>query len=197
MNYLAHLYLGSVSRDAAVGSILADFLKGRPSPSLPPQILSGIAHHLAIDDFTDRHPLVKKSRARLFPKFAHYSSVITDVYYDHFLASQWARYSEESLEDFALRSYRVLQRRRMFFPMRAQHMFLLKRFRNLLVSYATIEGVDFALTRIASRTRFRSKMEFAAYELEENYAYYQKEFHVFFKDLRTFSDEFLQQRNAE
>src|SRR5688572_23493915 len=100
MNFLAHLYLSGDFDELMIGNFMADFVKGKPSPSIHPQIVKGIELHRQIDTYTDTHPIVKASKVRLQPTYRKYAGVIVDMYYDHFLAIHWQKYSSVSLHEF-------------------------------------------------------------------------------------------------
>ncbi|NVK49164.1 MAG: DUF479 domain-containing protein, partial [Cyclobacteriaceae bacterium] len=85
MNFLAHAFLSFGHEKILVGNFIADFVKGKQIEKYEKQIQIGIQLHRAIDLFTDSHPLVKAAQSYLRPKFGHYSSVITDVFFDYFL----------------------------------------------------------------------------------------------------------------
>ena len=61
--------------------------------------------HRLIDSFTDSHPIVRGSVARISEKYHWFSGIIIDIYYDHILAREWLRYSLETLDNFAARMY--------------------------------------------------------------------------------------------
>lgn len=94
MNYLAHIYLSGEDDQLKIGNFIADSVKGRKFIGFPHQVKNGIILHRAIDTYTDSHPVVKKSVHRLFPVYSHYSAVIVDILYDHFLAANWHEYSK-------------------------------------------------------------------------------------------------------
>jgi acyl carrier protein phosphodiesterase len=62
---------------------------------------------------------------------------------------------------------------------------------NWLVNYGTLEGIGQALSGLARRTRYESKMEQSVIELEEFYSEFKKEFQLFFPELRLHAEEFL------
>src|SRR6188768_77560 len=102
MNFLAHLYLSGNDNKIMVGNFIADFVKGRVALNqFEPAIIRGIELHRAIDEYTDNHPVVTISKNRLRPTYRHYSGVIVDVFYDHFLARNWNTYHSDLLPDFA------------------------------------------------------------------------------------------------
>jgi len=182
MNFLAHLYLSGNDEEIMVGNILADRSKGLIKKNLSEGILKGIRLHHEIDKFTDNHPVVAITKKRLNPVFGHYAPVITDVFYDHFLASNWKDYSDIALEVFAKKCYTILRKYKKLFPFDFQFAFIYLRFRNLLVSYRTIEGIKFAFDRMSGRAVNSKNLHLAIDELKENYPLYEKEFHSFFKD---------------
>ena len=66
--------------------------------------------HRAIDTFTDAHAIPRISSKRLHKNYGHYSRVIVDIFYDHFLAKNWKDYSDVNLEDYVERFYDLLKR---------------------------------------------------------------------------------------
>jgi acyl carrier protein phosphodiesterase len=184
MNFLAHLYLSGNDEEIMVGNILADRSKGLIKKNISEGILKGIQMHHEIDRFTDNHPVVALTKKRLNPTFGHYAPVITDVYYDHFLAANWKDYSDVSLEVFAKKCYSVLRKHKKLFPVDFQFAFIYLRFRNLLVSYRTIEGIKFAFDRMSGRAVHSKNLHLAIEELKKNYLLYEKEFQDFFKDAK-------------
>ena len=90
MNYLAHLYLSGDSEQLLVGNFIGDYVKGNKYRSYSDEIAKGILLHRYIDSFTDQH--IKHRAAKLYFKeeFGHYSGIIIDFIYDHFLAKKLA-----------------------------------------------------------------------------------------------------------
>ncbi len=88
---------------------MADGIRGHDYEHYPIEVQKGILLHRAIDTFTDAHPVFRQSKHRLHEKYGHYSGVIMDIIYDHFLAKNWATYSNEKLEDYAERFYKSLR----------------------------------------------------------------------------------------
>ncbi|NBW37446.1 MAG: DUF479 domain-containing protein [Cytophagia bacterium] len=184
MNFLAHLYLSGNDPDVATGNFIGDFVKGRQHyQHMPEKVIAGIELHRIIDAFTDSHPVVSDSKKRLWPKYRHYSGVIVDIYYDHFLARNWNDYHQELLPDYADKCYQILQSRTYDLPESVR--FLLPHIirGNWLVNYAKVEGIQRALSGMARRTTFVSKMEESVKDLEEFYEDFKGEFQVFFPEL--------------
>ena len=101
MNFLAHLHLSDGTPPSMVGGLVAGFVRQPEVERLPAAVQEGIRLHRVIDAFTDRHPIVHGSIARLGGKFGWFSGILIDVYYDHILARDWSRYSNEPLRAFA------------------------------------------------------------------------------------------------
>ena len=100
MNFLAHVYLLEDKFSLAVGNLIADRVKGKDLTNFSPMIQKGILLHRKIDAFTYHHPLFKECVSLLFRIYRHYSRVIIDMYFDHFLASNWNKYHSKNLKTF-------------------------------------------------------------------------------------------------
>ncbi|KAA6434363.1 ACP phosphodiesterase [Rufibacter glacialis] len=186
MNYLAHLFLSGDDADLRLGNFIADSVRGAQILQYPPRVQQGIRLHRLIDSFTDTHPVVAESKNRLRPTCRKYAGVVADVFYDHFLASSFHRYSPLSLPDFASAAYAQIQQHPDLLPPRVHHFLPYMVKQNWLVSYAHISGITRALTGLSSRTSFDSGMEKAGEELELYYPYYLREFEQFFPELQAY-----------
>ncbi|RNL81716.1 DUF479 domain-containing protein [Sinomicrobium pectinilyticum] len=187
MNFLAHIYLSGEDEFIQIGNFIADGIKGKKYQAFPERIQQGILLHREIDFYTDHHPLVRQSTKRLHTNYSHYSGVIVDMYYDHFLAANWKRYSDIPLNVFAENFYRMLQRHRNLLPERTLNMIPHMVKDNWLVSYASLEGLDKALTQLNRRTAYKSGMHLAINDLREHYTSFEKEFTAFFEELFIFT----------
>lgn len=186
MNFLAHLYLSGNDENIMIGNFIADHVKGNHFSNYNDQIIKGIKLHRLIDAFTDSHPVVNESKKRLRPYFHKYSSVIADVFYDHFLAKNWNKYHSESLEKYAENVYSLLKRKEEILPAKTQNMLTYMIQHNWLKSYSTLEGINNALTGMSRRAKFDSKMDEATAFLRKDYARYEKEFELFFPELKKY-----------
>lgn len=187
MNYLAHIYLSGNDPDLKIGNFIADSVKGKKFAQYPLRIQQGITLHRKIDTYTDSHPTVRKSVQRLFPKYGHYSTVIVDILYDHYLASYWSEYSVIPLDLYVSDFYDLLQEYYEILPKRVQGFLPYMVRDNWLLSYASIAGIGKILYQMNHRTKNRSKMNFAVMELEQYYDDFEKEFRSFFEELELFT----------
>lgn len=193
MNFLAHAYLSFDQEEILVGNLVGDFVKGKELHQFSKGIQIGILLHREIDVFTDTHPLVKAAQSYLRPKFRHYSSVITDIFFDYFLAKNWHNYSSTSLEEFALHTYDLLEKHLPVLPPRFEEMFFWMKSQNWLLNYREIEGIQRTLNGMTRRAKFDSKMNESVSILLEKENEFEVIFFAFFKDLETFASEKLQE----
>lgn len=190
MNFLAHIYLSGELDELMVGNFMGDFVKGTNFGSYSSQVVRGIKLHREIDWYTDNHAIVDKSKDRLWGNFRHYSSVIVDMFYDHFLAKNWSKYSNESLESFTRRAFAVLNENFEILPDKAQYMLPHMEQHNWLLAYKKIEGLQRALKGMSERTKFESNLDHSIKELEQYYDQYDEEFDAFFPQMIQHATDF-------
>jgi len=170
---------------------MADSIRGHSYENYPDEIRKGILLHRSIDSFTDTHPVYRQSKHRLHEKYGHYSGVIMDIFYDHFLAKNWKTYSDEKLEDYAENFYTLLTNNQESLTERVKGMLPYMIGRNWLVSYATIEGLEMIMFQMDHRTKNRVAMHESIVELKEFYTEFENEFTLFFEALRQHCKEKL------
>lgn len=184
MNFLAHIYLSGDNDLLKIGNFMADSIRGHKYEEYPTEIRKGILLHRAIDSFTDTHPIYRQSKHRLHEKYGHYSGVIMDIFYDHFLAKNWNNYSDEKLEVYAEQFYNLLKNNYEILTERIKGMMPYMIGRNWLVSYASIEGLEMILFQMDHRTKNRVAMHESVVELQKFYTEFETEFQLFFEALQ-------------
>ncbi|NNL16913.1 MAG: DUF479 domain-containing protein [Flavobacteriaceae bacterium] len=195
MNFLAHIYLSGNNDDVAIGNFISDSVRGIKYKKFPVEIQKGILLHREIDTFTDAHPFFRQSTKRLHKKYSHYSGVIVDIYYDHFLAKNWTEYCEIPLENYTLHFYKILKKKSDILPEKVQRLMPYMISGNWLLSYASIEGIKKVLEGMSKRTKYESKMDLAVHDLMEYYTEFETEFTLFFDELIKFSNGKLEEIN--
>jgi len=191
MNYLAHIYLSGNNDLLKIGNFMADSIRGNQYLNYPEEIKKGILLHRYIDSFTDAHPIYRKSKHRLHQKYGHYSGVIMDIVYDHYLAKNWSQYSDVDLEDYADTFYKLLQDNYEVLTERVKGMLPYMMNGNWLVSYASLAGLEMILFQMDYRTQNRAHMQEAMVELAQFYTEFEDEFRLFFEDLEQHCKEKL------
>jgi len=193
MNFLAHLHLSGDDPKIMVGNFIGDFVKGRNLPGRYEAGVSfGIGLHRSIDEYTDRHAIVKASKQRLWDKYRHYSGVIVDMFYDHFLSSNWEVFHHQPLTGYSAKAYDILRAHLPIFPERIARILPYMIDGNWLVGYGTVHGIGRALSGMAQRTKFSSKMEDATRDLQDHYPKFKEEFMSFYPELKSFADGLVQ-----
>lgn len=199
MNYLAHFYLSNENENLILGNLIADSMNGRlDSPQYEhfnPEIIEGIKLHREIDYFTDNHSVVKQSIHRLQAKYHKYSGVIIDMYYDHLLARNWNKFSNEPLELYSHRVYEIFEENKAIIPFKMNRMVHSMSSRDWLSNYRFEENLNWAFAGLAKRAKFESKMENALEDLMENYGEYLEEFLIFFPEIIEHCRGFLLKEN--
>ncbi|GEC78717.1 ACP phosphodiesterase [Flavobacterium aquatile] len=191
MNFLAHIYLSGNNDMLKIGNFMADSIRGHHYLDYPDDIRKGILLHRYIDTFTDAHPIYRKSKHRLHEKYGHYSGVIMDIVYDHYLAKNWSKYSNEKLEDYADSFYKLLQDNCEILTDKIQKMMPSMIARNWLVSYATLDGLEMILFQMDYRTKHRVHMQEAIVEVKQFYTEFEEEFTLYFEELEQHCQEKL------
>ncbi len=86
MNFLAHLHLAHLAESSLSGNLLADFVRGNPEESFPPDVVAGIHMHRRIDVLTDNLPEVREAREWFRSETRRVAPITLDVMWDHFLS---------------------------------------------------------------------------------------------------------------
>jgi acyl carrier protein phosphodiesterase len=186
MNYLAHLFLAGESAESMIGNLAGDFVKGPIHGD--DAISAGIRKHRKIDAFTDAHPSAAAFRRVLIPDHGHYARVIADVFFDHFLANDFGRYSDETLEAFVARVHAALDPHAHELPGRLRVVYPYMRDQQWLLSYRSVSGIHLALTNLSRRLSRQPHLEAATNCLiDPRRRELERRFDDFFPDLIEFS----------
>ena len=187
MNFLAHIYLSFEDDEITIGNFIADSIRGNKFKHLPEKVQKGIKLHRSIDSFTDAHPTVRQSTKRLHKNYSHYSGVIVDIFYDHYLAKNWLKYSDTPLDVYVDKFYDLLEDNYEILPIGVKRMMPYMISDNWIFNYSKLDGISRVLDGVNRRTNNKSKMNFAILDLEEHYDKFEDEFTSFFEELTTFS----------
>lgn len=155
MNWLAHLLLSPPDMESRLGNLLADFVRGEARRRMSAAFREGAQCHAQIDAFTDAHPVVRRSKARLEPRFRRFAGVLVDVFYDHLLARHWEKFCAVPLREFTREFNREAVLHAEGLP--ADASWILRRMigEDRLWSYREAGGVAAALERLSQRLNER------------------------------------------
>lgn len=155
MNWLAHVLLSPSDIDFQLGNLMADFVRGDDRMRMSGAFVQGARCHAKIDAFTDAHPVVRRSKARIHPRFRRFAGILVDVFYDHLLARHWDEFCAVPLREFTAEFQKEALLRCAELPRDAAA--ILQRIieEDRLFSYREIGGVEAALQRLSHRLNER------------------------------------------
>jgi acyl carrier protein phosphodiesterase len=195
MNHLAHFYLAGSDTNLLIGNFLGDYVKGRLVGERLSAIEAGIRLHRSIDAFTDNHPITRLSQSRFEPRFRRVSGIMTDIIYDHFLASEWDNYHQKHLQNFSDITFEKLLNNKEYLPDSAIKGCERMHKNNVLSRYVEPTFIDRSLRHLATRLSRDTP-------LAEGYGQFSKhrealghDFREFFPLLQTFVNTWIRDRN--
>ncbi len=180
MNFLAHTYLSGCNEEIIVGNFMGDYVKGRNYLQFPELVKKGILIHRDIDSFTDMHPITRRNKQRVAAKYHKYAGIITDIFYDHFLAALWDDFSDLPLQDFVSRTYDLLKRNYQVLPAAIKKWFPTFLENNWMMAYQEVDGIELVLERMAANTSLPNHAGYAVEVLREQYSSFEEDFLEFF-----------------
>jgi len=183
MNVLAHIYLSGDSDEIIIGNYIGDYVKGRDYLKYPEQIRKGIIIHRNIDAFTDKHPVVHRSKLLFTKKYHKYAGVVIDIMYDHFLTREWDFYSRRPLESVIYQFYRAMVNNHDILPDKVKERIPLFIINNWLESYKTSNGLRSVFKALSKRTSLPNESRYAIKTLKKNYYSLDDDFMEFFPQL--------------
>ncbi len=178
-----------------IGNFIADHIKGNNYNGFSKEIQQGIFLHREIDTFTDAHETVRKSKRRLHERYKHYDGVIIDIFYDYFLAKNWANYSVIPLDVYTNSINQLFNKISSELPLKSQNFIKYMVEYNILFNYQFKDGIERVLKGMNTRTKGKSQMNLAIEDLNILHQEFEKDFTVFFKDLQNFTITKLQEIN--
>ncbi len=191
MNFLAHTYLSGENKNVALGNLIGDMVKGNAYKNYEQDIRTGLVLHRAIDSFTDNHEVFLRSKRLISPYFNRYSGIVTDIYYDHFLAKYWSDYCLMDLQKYVNEIYILLIKKYTYLPPRAQRIIPFMIIRNWMGNYGQLQPLHYVFLGMHRRTQKKGNMHKAVEILEINYSELEQDFRIFMEDVRIFSQEKL------
>lgn len=191
MNFLAHLYLSQNNTNIMIGNFIADHIRGNNYEGFSKEIQQGIFLHREIDTFTDAHKIVRKSKRRLHKRYRHYDGVIIDIFYDYFLAKNWATYSAIPLDVYTKSVYHLFDKISLDLPKKSQQFIKYMIEYDILFNYQFKEGIAKVLNGMNHRTKGKSQMNLATEDLSILEAELEADFTIFFEDLVVFTNQKL------
>jgi len=186
MNFLFHMLLSGADDQLLLGNFMGDFVKGSLQDRFTLRVRDGVQLHRRIDSYAEQHPLFRQSRHRLAPEYGLYRGVMVDLFYDYFLVNSWQEWSAESFDRFLVRTRGVVEDNRALLPAAMQPLVAVI-FDELLPSYATIDGIGQAFSRMSRRVSRPNPLQGCETELSRHHQALQSDFCLFTPDLCRFA----------
>jgi acyl carrier protein phosphodiesterase len=163
--------------------MISDFVKGKKKFDLPEEIQKGIILHRKIDTYTDDHIINKELKLIFKSSYGLYSSPIMDVLFDHFLATDPNYFDEESLLQFSMKTYLMLDDKQDQFPEKFARMYPYMKSQNWLYHYRSKDGVWNSLGGLSRRAKYLHETQTAFDLFEQHYETLRAGYNEFFPDL--------------
>ena len=189
MNFLAHAYLSFSNDKIMVGNMISDFVKGAKKNDFENDVRQGIMLHRAIDGFTDTHPATAEAKEIFRPHYRLYSGAIMDILYDHFLANDETEFTQQSLYQFSINTYGILEQHRSILPTHFLQAFTYMKADNWLYHYRTHDGMNKSLRGLVRRAAYLSESETAFQLFMEHYEKLEECYRRFFPDVKQFAKQ--------
>ncbi len=183
MNYIIHLFLSDFDENLIVGNFIADDIKGKNYLLYTPQVQKGILLHRHIDSFTDTHTIIKQSKSLLVDNYNHWSGVLIDIFFGHFLVLHWKNYSNETITTFADRIHEVLLKNYVVLTPNTQQFLDYTIMYQRIIHFDKIKTIDEVLKSMAGRTTHISNIENATQHLLYHYEVLESNFKKFIPEL--------------
>lgn len=171
------------------GNFIADSVKGNPKGKYPEGVIEGIKLHRQIDAFSDNHPSYSALKVMLPEHLKRFSGILGDMYFDHFLASDWAFYKDQSLEEFLREYHAYLDSRFAEMPIQVQFFYPFMRDREWLLNYRNLAFMSNSISGLAERRPMLNQMKEGGNWLEENRDLAASLFPSFMADIISFVNE--------
>lgn len=191
MNFLAHIFLSGTNQQIALGNLFGDMVKGNAYEDYPTDIRTGLILHRSIDEYTDTHASFKHSQKLIRPYFNRYAGIVTDIYYDHFLAKYWEEFSDIDLQTMVNDMYTLMIKKYRMLPFRAQKIIPLMILRNWLGTYGHFEPLHQVFLGMNRRTSEKGNMDRAVDKLQLHYLELEEDFRAFMPEVIEFSRQRL------
>ena len=127
-----------------------------------------------VDSFTDKHDITKSCKSYIREEYGKYSGIVIDIFYDHFLAVNWDVFSRISLSRYIHNRYEILDSHYEVFPEGVKRFFPYFVRSNWLEAYASLDGLESVLRRMAIHTSLPDHSEYAIIQLRTNYTALEK-----------------------
>jgi acyl carrier protein phosphodiesterase len=197
MNHLANLYLSRNRGDLMLGCLIGEIVRTTNQDKYNELIVEGIELNKNISTFSAQHPAYDRSKKRLHPKYSKHAGKIIDIFYDHFLAANWAKYNDSTLQEFCTETYQFINEHYTVLPYKLRKLTNVMIQDNWLFHYSSVEGIHRYMREITRRDTFQTNLEYSLEDLIQHYNDFKADFEEFFPDLIAYTKEQLKKYEEE
>jgi len=183
MEILLNAYFSYGDSETMVGSLLGGSYVNNHNNKFAPSIERGQMISQAIDTFIESSPVCQKSIELLSPRARKYSLTILRLYYDHFLAKNWDKYSKAKYETFCADVIDVLKTQNDIFPYKPKRVANRIIRKNLISKLSTINGLNEYIQDMTRYNSYNSSISESIGDLIKNYDSFSKDFESIFPSL--------------
>jgi acyl carrier protein phosphodiesterase len=182
MKILAHMFLSGDSSEKLLAAFLMNTVNYRKILFRYSFPIEELKYHEEIDAYCHQHPLFRKSISRIQMVNEKFKPYIVDHFYDHFLACEWNKYSDVSLEDFQNEKLSLLLNYSNELPPKSRMILMYYHNSDGLKKLVSIRGLhSFSPVQSISETG-PAYMKILG-EFTEKYSEFRNDFSEFFPDL--------------
>jgi len=183
MNHLVNLYLSRNLGEKMLGCMIGEIVRTSNTDKYTQNIIDGIELNKKISQFVKEHPAYERSRMKLNPKYSKHSGKIIDIFYDHFLAANWNKYSNDSLQEFSKGAYQFIEENHSILPYKLRKLISVMINDNWLVKFASVNGTHTFMREITRRDTFQTNLEYSLEDLINQYNSFKEDFEELFPQL--------------
>ncbi len=186
MNFLAHIYLSGSNDEIRLGNFIGDYVKGSDYNKYSPLVKAGIILHRKIDYYTDTHEIVRYHKSLFYGKYHKYSGIVIDILYDHFLSTQWNKFSNQNFDEYIANIYQWIEESTHLLPDEMQKIIPSLVKHQWLKAYTTLEGLESVLIGMSKGTSLPAEHHYALFIIRKHYHEFKNDFLNYFTDLETY-----------
>jgi acyl carrier protein phosphodiesterase len=169
MNFLAHLHIADHCQSSLMGNLLGDFVKGNPTGKYPQAVVEGIRLHRFVDSFTDSNVITKNAKLMFSNDNKRFALIALDLFWDHCLVLDWQQYAQCSLDSFCRHAAQQTSHAAFPVPERYQRVVTAMWQGEWIASYAEMDNIAFALTRMSQRSPRMAPLAHCIDDLQRHY----------------------------
>jgi len=189
VNFLAHSLFAEGNSERLAGQFAGDFVRGSDLSAFSSGMQMGIRMHRFIDKYTDHYPEAVAIRQVFKPPVRRFAGIITDVVFDHYLANDWATYSEVTLSEHVAHVHDSLAEHHDQLPDGLKRFAAFIKSENVLEGNLDFEGVRLTLHRLSRRSKRFAPIADGVGILQAHDAEVRAVFDQFFPDLIVAANE--------